>query len=506
MDKETRNVDVCVLGGAGAGLTAALRAKEEGAESVLLLEKMKILGGCTRLAQEMFAVGTPIHERTGTKTDVDECYLQHMRQSLWRPNSRLVRKWYTNIGKVVAWQEAHGIEYEESVRAGSGTTKAMIDPKGGGNAIINTMEKAARAAGVEIMLNTRAYKLLTDEGGAVTGVLAKQGENEIQVNAKSVIVATGSISNNKELLDRMYPGEDYHLIKRMAAVPHNTGDGLIMCEEIGCKPGPMHTLYIGPHNHPSNMRVGNIMRRYMMIYVNREGERFVNEAIPATEDWGWMKSVAQDRQPGHKCYPLMDESIFRRMLKEHCNYTRIEEKQGSMAAQNMLANYGKNKSWDEGLAPDSTSWLDMLEDDFREEEKKGKLKICQTLDEVAEWIGADPKTLKQTVRTYNEFCEKGYDADFLKDPRYLWPLTTPPYYVFEGQQGIDTCIGGITIDHNTRVLNKELRPIKNLYAAGACTSGWANNAYGFFGSCMSLSFFSGWYAGREAALNARKNE
>ena len=504
MATHEKYVDVCVLGGAAAGLTAAVRAKEAGAGSVLILEKMKNTGGCTRLAQEMFAIGTPIHQRTGAVADIDKCYLQHMRQSLWRPDARLVRKWYTSIGDVVAWQEAHGVEFEENVRASAGTTLAMIDPKGGGNAIINKMEEAASALGIETMTETRAEHLEMDKAGAVIGVEAHRADGSLlQVHAKSVIVATGSVANNKQLLDRLYPGENYHLIKRMAGVKHNTGDGFLMCEELGAKQGPMHTLYIGPHNHPTNMRVGNIMRRYMMIYLNREGERFVDESMPVTEDWGWMKAVAQDRQPGHLCYPLMDDSIFRRMLKERKNYSRIEEKQGSMAVQNMLAAYGKDKSWDEGLAQDLAMWLDKLEDDFKEEAKNGKVKICDTLDEVAEWIGARPDTLKQTVKRYNEFCEAGYDADFLKIPEFLWPLTTPPYYVFEGQQGIDTCIGGITIDHNMRVLDTNLRPIKNLYAAGVCTSGWVNNGYGYFGTCMSLSFFSGWYAGWAAAENAK---
>jgi predicted oxidoreductase len=76
--------------------------------------------------------------------------------------------------------------------------------------------------------------------------------------------------------------------------------------------------------------------------------------------------------------------------------------------------------------------------------------------------------------------------------------------VFEGLQGIDTCVGGIAIDHNMRVLNRASYPIQNLYAAGVCTSGWANNGYGFFGTCLSIASFSGWYAGKAAADNSNR--
>lgn len=501
MSEQIFHADVCVIGGAGAGLTAAIRAKEEGAQSVILLEKMKMLGGCTRLAGCMFAVDSPVHRRLGVDIDVDALYLQHMRQSLWRCDAMLVRKWYTMIGDTCSWMEEHGIRYEEEATAFAGTTRVLLNYEGRGNALINRLAEIAQENGIQIILEAPAKQLLTDESGAVIGVLAEKDASPLKIFAGSVVMATGSISNNKELLDRMYPGENYGELKRMAGVPHNNGDGFLMCEEVGAKAGPMHTLYIGPHNHPSNMRVGNIMRRYMMVHLNRNGERFTNEALQETEDWGWMRGVAQDRQPGHKCFPIMDESIFRRMLKEHKNYNGIEAMQGSLKSQDLLSKYGQNSINE--LVDDRTAWLDMLEEDFKTEAARGKVKICQTLDQVAEWIGAEPDVLKETIDRYNSFCKEGYDADFLKGRDYLWPLTTPPYYVFEGLQGIDTCVGGITIDHNMRVLNKELYPIKNLYAAGVCTSGWANNGYGFFGTCLSLTSFSGWYAGKAAADNLR---
>ncbi len=501
MSEQVLTANVCVVGGAGAGLLAAIRAKEEGAQSVVLLEKMKLLGGCTRLAGCMFAVDSPVHKRLGVDIDLDALYQQHMRQSLWRCDAMLVRKWYKQIGETCQWLEKHGIPFEEEATAFSGTTRVLINYQGRGNALINKLTAIAEENGIQIILETSAKHLITDDNGAVIGVLAERNGNSMKVNAESVVIATGSLTNNKDLLDRMYPGEDYHKLKRMAGVSHNNGDGLIMCEEIGAKAGPMHTLYIGPHNHPSNMRVGNIMRRYMMVHLNRNGERFTNEALPESEDWGWMRAVAQDRQPDHKCFPIMDESIFRRMLKEHKNYSDIEAGQGSMKSQDLLSKYGQDNIAE--MVDDRTAWLDMLEDDFKVEAERGKIKICQTLDAAAEWIGAEPNILKDTIEKYNSFCRDGYDADFLKDPQYLWPLTKPPYYVFEGLQGIDTCVGGITIDHNMRVLNKDSYPIKNLYAAGVCTSGWANNGYGFFGTCLSLTSFSGWYAGKAAAENIK---
>lgn len=72
-------------------------------------------------------------------------------------------------------------------------------------------------------------------------------------------------------------------------------------------------------------------------------------------------------------------------------------------------------------------------------------------------------------------------------------------YVMKAYQGIDTPIGGLRIDHRQRVLNKELYPIENLYAAGILCGGWLGRNYGFFGSEMSFVTYSGYTAGEICA-------
>jgi succinate dehydrogenase/fumarate reductase flavoprotein subunit len=56
---EELSVDICILGAAGAGLCAAVRAKECGANKILVLEKMKKVGGCTELAAGFFPWKVP---------------------------------------------------------------------------------------------------------------------------------------------------------------------------------------------------------------------------------------------------------------------------------------------------------------------------------------------------------------------------------------------------------------------------------------------------------------
>ena len=293
-----------------------------------------------------------------------------------------------------------------------------------------------------------------------------------------------------------------------AVLPHNTGDGLLMAEAVGAANGHMSTLYIGPHNHPANIRIGNIMRRPMMMYLNRNGERFVDEAVSQYEDW------AMDAGYGHRTptrpdvLPIDGRVHFPRDAEKKGKLNCvIEGPQGTSKRQYMLEKYGENVPSLESGRDDPCAWLDKLEDDFKNEIARGedsRMAIFDTLNEVAAYIGADPEVLKTTVKEYNLFCKHQYDADFLKPAEYLWPLTTAPYYIFKGYQAIDICIGGILIDHNMRVLDKEHRPIKNLYAVGACTSGWVNNGYSFMGTCLSIALFGGYSAGKLAAEEAMK--
>ena len=146
-----------------------------------------------------------------------------------------------------------------------------------------------------------------------------------------------------------------------------------------------------------------------------------------------------------------------------------------------------------------TVWLETVDEDIREEAEADRLKIADTLDEIAQWIGCDPETLKNTVAEYNTHCQNKYDADFLKEAQFLRPLTTPPYYAMKAYSGIDTCIGGLRTNHRLEVLNKDLYPIKGLYAAGVVVGNWLGIGYGFYGSEMSFTTYSGYAVGKNAA-------
>jgi NADPH-dependent glutamate synthase beta subunit-like oxidoreductase/NAD-dependent dihydropyrimidine dehydrogenase PreA subunit len=105
------------------------------------------------------------------------------------------------------------------------------------------------------------------------------------------------------------------------------------------------------------------------------------------------------------------------------------------------------------------------------------VRIANSWEEIAAWIGVDSGILKTTIDEYNLVCEKGYDPVFMKDHRHLVPLLTPPYYAIKlGVDYLDT-IGGIKINERMEVINKQGKPVPGLYAAGIDTGGWSGDTY-----------------------------
>ena len=92
-------------------------------------------------------------------------------------------------------------------------------------------------------------------------------------------------------------------------------------------------------------------------------------------------------------------------------------------------------------------------------------KKADTLEELAEKCGIDPKALVETVRRYNEFCARGKDEDFGKDPKALVPVPDHgPYYAIYGQRFSEAALGGVMVDGQCRCIRNDGTPIPGLYA------------------------------------------
>ncbi|MGL6130227.1 MAG: FAD-dependent oxidoreductase, partial [Fusobacteriaceae bacterium] len=91
-----------------------------------------------------------------------------------------------------------------------------------------------------------------------------------------------------------------------------------------------------------------------------------------------------------------------------------------------------------------------------------------SIQEVAKSFGVNEKELEATVQRYNQYAKDGKDLEFNKRGK-LTPFSKGPYYLMENVPAVHHTMGGLTIDTEGRVLDKNKSVIKGLYAAGEVT-------------------------------------
>jgi NADPH-dependent glutamate synthase beta subunit-like oxidoreductase/succinate dehydrogenase/fumarate reductase flavoprotein subunit len=129
------------------------------------------------------------------------------------------------------------------------------------------------------------------------------------------------------------------------------------------------------------------------------------------------------------------------------------------------------------------------------------IKIADTWDEIAEWIGCDPTVLKESVEQYNRNCDQGNDELFAKDRVHLMPLRKPPFYVMRCNTDYLDTIGGIKINEKMEVIRTDYSPIQGLFAAGVATGGWQADCYNdeMAGAASGYAINSGRIAGESVS-------
>jgi fumarate reductase flavoprotein subunit len=455
-DKIIVSADIVIIGGGGAGLAAAMEAKEKGAESVIIIEKRARPGGNTALAGGIFACESPVQARQRIVADKDELFHRAMDWTHWsRINPKILRAFINKSGDTIRWLESKGLEFDLIRFYPDQVPLLQHNPRGGGAYLVKVLSKECRERGVHILVKTGCMRIIRSKKGNVTGIIADAVSGETEISAGSVIIATGGFAGNRELMKKYSPNDTDSMA--LSGLPLK-GDGIYLAESVGAaieeyatiiKEGPRLDLYKWP--------LMFFERDPSALWINKSGERFIDEAV----GYHVFESVnAMLRQPGNVSYALFDDVI--------------------------------RKQYEEKM-PD-------IEAALKVEAEKGRVKIAGSWDEMADWIGADAEALEATVARYNDCCARGYDEDYAKERRYLVSLKSPPYYAIRGQAVILDTIGGIRINENMEVLDRQNRVIPGLYAAGVVTSGWESEIY-----CSDLSASAFGFAmnsGRIAGENA----
>jgi len=478
--------DVVVIG-SGGGLGAAVAAAE-GGSSVILLEKEGITGGWTRQANAMLAVESPLQKRQNVTITADDIFKRFVDyHHCYRINPRVVRAYYNRSGDTIRWLEEKGVEFELQNNAVGLAVVHM--PSNMMASVQNALYHSAQKLGVNILLHTSGKKIIRKKNGKVAGVIAiKEGE-EFEIQTDAVVIATGGFGANRELLKKYCP-DYYDDMQLWTWPPHfeaHSGDGIYMAEEIGAGMADWVPIYhrAAPDfgGYPWKPNIPWSLNGRMM-WVNKKGKRFIDEiGTPVMYAGNILFS-----QPGKLAYALFADDLVQFTESEGSAETGLGRQKHSKLGGGVIIAKPVPVT---GLREK----LEILVD-------KTGLKIADSWDDIANWIGCDPKVLKAEINEYNSFCDKRHDAIFVKDPKALIPLRKPPYYGIRIYGDVGETLGGIIVDENMAVLDKQANVIPGVFAAGVVADGHQGQTYdhdALSGSAVGFAVVSGHIAGESAA-------
>ncbi|WP_313132580.1 flavocytochrome c [Anaerocolumna sp.] len=426
-----KTADVIVVGGGGAGLSAAITATDNGA-SVIVIEKTGVLGGNTLVCGGIYNCPDPeLQEPEGIEDSPEFFAAQTWEAGDKVANKELVDTMCSNAYDGLVWLKELGVPFENFITQGAGSlyrrTHGSTEPNGTGfiNAYVKNLSEKADLC--EIMMNTKGIDLIVD-GNKVVGVNAvdKDGNDIVLKANKSVILATGGFAGNVELRQKYCEGQKWPNLGTSVLttnVKGVTGDGIIMAEKVGAGFVDMEHIQLLHLGNPKTGSIaGGVLNKIRsadeVIFVNKEGNRFIRE----------------DGRRDVICKAI------------------LEQTDGVM----YIIHNGDN--------------IDPESDEIKNMVKEGTVFRGETIEELAKQIGADPVNLQKSLDSYNACVDAGADTETGRELLNC-KIEQGPYFATPRVPSAHHTMGGVRIDKECRVLGEDGTPIEGLIAAGEITGG-----------------------------------
>jgi tricarballylate dehydrogenase len=273
-------------------------------------------------------------------------------------------------------------------------------------------------------------------------------------------LATGGFAGNPEMLTR-YLGRRAKFLRQIAPGGYyNKGEGIDMALDVGAAPAGEYSLFHAEPIDPRSRQAEAVVFIYTHgILVNRQGQRFVDEA-----------AGFPDQHYENVCHCITDQddgiayAIFDSAIDDVPNWRKsVRSDQKPFSADSIAA--------------------------------------------LAKLIGVSAEELEKTVSSYNAACGNGTFSPLALDglsttgvvPRksnWARPIEKPPFHAYPVIAAIVFTFGGLKIDARGRVLDGDGRPIPGLYSAGEAT-GFYHKSYTGATSVMRGAVF-----GRAAGMAA----
>ena len=433
-EAEDKTTDLLVIGAGPAGLSSAIQAKQDGVENVTLIEKMDIISGNGKFDMNFFDMANSEAMKANNNEVTKEEYKENYLEKSWDSEERIDAV-TEGAFEVDSWLREQGIELDHNFGEDGSMNHMAKEDEYAGDYIQTKLEATAKELGIEIIPGTKATDLIIEDGKA-TGAIVEDKENTYNINATSTVIATGGFSNNPDLLAEYIEGaEEIPTSNQMGA----TGDFVGIAKNHNIKLDDMEKSSIFPKIlDPRRDLTGAFDSNF--IFVNKNGERFIDETSGGVE-------YGQEMMQNRPVYYIFDEAA-------RDSFYRL------------------------------TSQVE-----------KGYIAEYDNIEDLAEAIGCEADTLKETFNTYNKAVKGEIDDPFREEAAEDEINTDGKLYSVTVTPAVHMTKGGIAANEKAQVLDNEDNIIEGLYAAGEVTD--TSGAY-------SSAVIFGRISGKSAAENINK--
>ena len=454
------NYDVVVIGAGGAGFSAAIEAKNAGA-NVVLLEKMPAVGGNSLISgAEMNAARNWVQPKLGILDDSAERHAADtFKGGDKKGDMKVINVMTANALDAAKWcRDYLGVRFEDDnlfFFGGHSRKRALIPVGHTGTEFIAKFQAKADELGIPVITDMKAEELIKDKTGRVVGVKATSHGATYTFNAKGgVVLATGGFGANKAMVKKYNPKIDERF--KTTDAPGTTGEALYMAKRAGAQLVNMGYIQTYPICDPISGVIELIAdsRFDGAIMLNQEGKRFVEELERRD-----VLSEAILKQTGNYCCVLWNDNIGKisNTVKEHPTEYEAFTKQGIMAT-------------------------------------------CPDLKCIADFTKMPLKQLESTVKRVSSMAGKGNDKDF-HHRGGLMDMSEGQYYVIKAVPSTHHTMGGVRINEKAQALTAKGQVIPGLWAAGEVT-GVTHGTNRLGGNAYTDIIVFGRIAGEAAAFEA----
>jgi succinate dehydrogenase/fumarate reductase flavoprotein subunit len=436
-------VDLLVIGGGMAGLSAAARVAAEGG-SVVLVEKAERTGGSARLAGFVWTAPT-VEELRRVNPDGDP---------------ELATALVEGFADGVAWIRSLGVECRPPVPVLGFGRGHQVDT----NHYLDMCERLIRDRDQEVLTATRTRSLVTEDGVVKGADCLLPDSSPRRIEATWTLLATGGFQGDRTLrAEHVHPGAaDVGL----RANPHSRGDGLTLGRAAGAAFGMKDAGFYG-HLMPAGVSLADPARFVdLALYYSEHallfdttGERFVDETVG-----DHLTTMALLERPEARGLLVADARVHR----EWISASYVEGIPGVDKFQ-LCHRAGARSAVADSLA------------DFASMPEEWGYPGATIRDRIEEFNATVGETRANDATGATGATTPGR----LLDHR---PLDEPPFYVIEAAPAITFTFGGLLIDTGAHALSADTvtdrhpdsddrRPVPGLLAAGADAGGLYRRAY-----------------------------